>query len=422
MYTKFFGFTRRPFELLPEPGFLYLTPQHGRAIANIRFALMNKDSFVIITGEVGIGKTTILNKITGDFPESFVVARLTHTTLSPVELIQAILSAFGIPLYKNKRVYLLDRLREFLIRLGDQGKYAVIMVDEAQNLRMDTLEELRLLSCIDGDDKKLLSTVLVGQSSLNGLIDSEELANLRDRTRLRQHLSALDAEATVDYVQHRIEVVDGKYDKIFGAGVAEAIFSASGGIPRRINTICDTALTAAFVEGKKTISPDTLEATLKELNFEFRHDGADRTVVLSPVDAVSKFGDQKAPIKPRTTEASKQVVFEKDGEPWAVVYHDGELQEVVNIGSLPYIIGRDATNSYAMDCLSVSRRHAIIVRTGDQFIIEDLGSTNGTIVNQEQISRHALAPGDAVTLGRFEFVFCPTEVPDENSLPNLGRS
>ena len=156
MYEEYFGLSCRPFDLSPDPNFLFMTPQHARAVANIKFALMNRDSFVIISGEIGIGKTTVLNSVLEDLGRDFVTAKLTHTTLSHIELLQALLSAFGMPMYTKKKVLMLDTLREFFLQKNKEGKHVVIVVDEAQNLSAPALEELRLLSCIDTADRKIV--------------------------------------------------------------------------------------------------------------------------------------------------------------------------------------------------------------------------------------------------------------------------
>ena len=415
MYTEFFQFSRRPFELLPEPGFLYLTAQHSRAIANIEFALMNRDSFVVISGEVGIGKTTILNRITADLPENYKLARLTHTTLSPVELIQAILSAFGIPSYRTSRVYLLDKLRDFLVSLDKEDRHAVIMVDEAQNLRLDTIEELRLLSCIDGEERKLLSNVLVGQPALNELVDDERLANLRDRTRLRQHLAALSINDTADYIRHRLEVAGGRYEEIFEADVAKYIHQATGGIPRRINTICDTALAITYIEKQKRVTREIVTATLEELRFGRPDNSMDSGTSINKLLTIGQ--DRKDGAADSNEPQLQDVMYDASASdlPWIAVYHEDEFLQFVTLDKMPFLIGRDKTNTYAMPCGSVSRRHAVVICIDGEYLIEDLSSTNGTRLNDVDGRRHQLNPGDVVTLGLFKFVFCPQDVSSEFS-------
>ena len=215
MYEKYFGLECRPFDRSPDPRFLFMTSQHARAVANIKFALMNRDSFVIITGEIGIGKTTVLNTVLEELGDDYVTAKLTHTTLSHIELLQALLSAFGMPTYTKKKVLLLDKLREFFLEKNKEGKHVVIIVDEAQNLSAPALEELRLLSCIDTADRKIVSIVLTGQRGLDDVVDSPGLAQLRQRSRLRQRLDALSEDDAFEYVRHRMGVAGGDADAAF---------------------------------------------------------------------------------------------------------------------------------------------------------------------------------------------------------------
>lgn len=244
MYEQHFGLSCRPFDLTSDPQFLFMTAQHARAVANLKFALMNRDSFVIITGEIGIGKTTVLNMVMQELGPDFVTARLTHTTLSHIELLQALLSEFGMPIYKRKKVLLLDTLRAFFLKQHEEGKHVVIIVDEAQNLSGPALEELRLLSCIDTAERKIVSIVLTGQPSLDDLLDAPGLTQLRQRARLRQRLEALNEDETEEYLRHRLAVAGGELEQIFDPKTIGDIFRLTQGIPRLINTLCDTALTA----------------------------------------------------------------------------------------------------------------------------------------------------------------------------------
>lgn len=408
MYVDYFQLNRRPFELLPDSDFLYLTPQHAKAIANIEFALMNRDSFVIITGEVGIGKTTILNKMARELPDSLVLARVTHTTLSPVELLQAILSEFGRPCYKKNRVYLLDQLKALLQELADQDRHAVIMVDEAQNLGNATLEELRLLSCIDSDTRKLVSIVLVGQPILNEIIDSPEHKNLRDRTRLRQHLDAMDSQETRDYVRFRLDIAGGRLKTAFTRNAIKLIYQTTRGIPRLINTLCDTAMTAACVENSHKVTADIMDATLEELHIESpeRSNGLDE----GTGDYPSPFNwpDNDGLLSPMLDyELQTLAGFDP---PWFMVYRGGEYHGKVFLDRFPFLIGRDNTNSFTIDCPSVSRRHAVVVKNSEEnIVIEDLCSTNGTIVNDIVRHSNVLENGDIVNLGHYELIYFATQ-------------
>jgi type II secretory pathway predicted ATPase ExeA len=386
MYEQHFGLTCRPFDLAPDPRFIYMTAQHSRAVANIKFALMNRDSFVIVTGEIGIGKTTILNTVLEGLGPDYVTAKLTHTTLSHIELLQALLSEFGMPIYKKKKVLLLDTLRAFFLKKHEEGKHIVIIVDEAQNLTGPALEELRLLSCIDTADRKIVSIVLTGQPNLDDLLDAPGLTQLRQRARLRQRLEALNEDETIDYLRHRLAIAGGDLDKIFEPDAVRDIHRLTQGIPRLINTLCDTALTACMVDDLPKVTLEIIDEVVHELRwqwFEERKDAAQ--------SASGK--DKGAGVKSR----SPRVML--------MVYKSGQFVEQVQAGQFPFVIGRSNANDLVVIDKEVSRRHAIIDCIGGIYVVEDLNSKNGIQVNRKRRPRALLRSGDVITFGQVDVVF-----------------
>lgn len=385
MYEKYFGLTCRPFDLAPDPHFIFMTPQHSRAVANIKFALMNRDSFVIITGEIGIGKTTILNTVLEELGPDFVTAKLTHTTLSHIELLQALLSAFGMPIYKKKKVLLLDTLRDFFLKKHEEGKHVVIIVDEAQNLTGPALEELRLLSCIDAADRKIISIVLTGQPGLDDLIDSPSLTQLRQRARLRQRLEALSEEDTTQYLQHRLAVAGGDVQAIFEPDVIRDIHRLTQGIPRLINTLCDTALTACMVDNLPRVTLELIDEVVHELRWQWFEE--------SDKSASHTQGTQASQARPDTP----RVIL--------MIYKSGQFVEQVQVTQFPFVIGRSNANELVIIDKEVSRRHALLDCIGGIFVIEDLNSKNGIMVNRKRRPRALLRPGDTITFGQVDVVF-----------------
>jgi type II secretory pathway predicted ATPase ExeA/pSer/pThr/pTyr-binding forkhead associated (FHA) protein len=386
MYEKHFGLTCRPFDLAPDPRFIYMTPQHSRAVANVKFALLNGDSFVIITGEIGIGKTTVLNKVLEELGPHFVTAKLTHTTLSHIELLQALLSEFGMPIYKKKKVLLLDTLRAFFLKTHQEGKHIVIIVDEAQNLTGPALEELRLLSCIDTADRKIISIVLTGQPNLDDLIDAPGLTQLRQRARLRQRLEALNEEETVDYLRHRLTIAGGELDNVFEPQAAKDVYRLTQGIPRLINTLCDTALTACMVNDIPKVTLEVIDEVIHELRwqwFEECENQDDRTRQVQPAS-------QQKGRTPRVM---------------LMVYKSGQFVEQVQASQFPFVIGRSNANDLVIIDKEVSRRHALIDCIGGIYVVEDLNSKNGILVNRKRRPRALLRSGDIITFGQMDVVF-----------------
>lgn len=382
MYEDFFKLTCRPFDLAPDPKFMYMTDQHSRAVSNVRFALMNRDSFVIFSGEIGIGKTTILNTVMQELGPGYITAKLIHTTLSDIELLQALLSEFGMPNYCKKKVLLLDTLRAFFLDQFKQGKHVVIVVDEAQNLSSSALEELRLLSCIDTSDRRIVSIVLTGQPSLDDLLDAPGLTQLRQRARLRQQLDAMVEAETLDYVRHRLSVAGGNADQIFQPEALLEIHHLTNGIPRLINTLCDTALLACMVEDRRRVDLQTIDNVIQELRWQWFE------------EQPSRLNRNRPATNPSTAESVS-----------LMVYRSGELLQQAEAHAFPFVIGRSNSNDLVIIDKEVSRRHALIDCVGSLYVIEDLNSRNGILVNQKPRARALLRSGDIVTFGHVDVVF-----------------
>jgi len=384
MYEEFFKLSCRPFDLSPDPRFMFMTAQHARAVANVRFALMNRDSFVIISGEIGIGKTTILNTVMEELGPDFVTAKIVHTTLSRIELLQALLSEFGMPNYKKKKVMLLDTLRSYFLDQHRAGKHVVIIVDEAQNLSAAALEELRLLSCIDTSDRRIVSIILTGQPSLDDLLDAPGLTQLRQRARLRQRLDAMMESETIDYIRHRLTVAGGNADEIFEPETLREIHRLTYGIPRLINTLCDTALTACMVDDRRQVDLEILDNVVHELRWQWF--------------------EEKAP-RAQDGQVSPARGAPHEGEVSLMVYRGGQLVEQAQASSFPFVVGRSNANDLVIIDKEVSRRHALIDCIGGIYVVEDLNSRNGILVNQKRRTRALLRSGDIISFGQVDVVF-----------------
>jgi len=385
MYEEYFGLECRPFDISPDPKFMFMTPQHSRAVANIKFALLNRDSFVIISGEIGIGKTTVLNAVLNDLGPEYVTAKLTHTTLTHIELLQALLSEFGMPNYSKKKVLLLDTLRDFFLEQNKKGKHVVIIVDEAQNLSSPALEELRLLSCIDAADRKIVSIVLTGQRGLDDVVDAPGLRQLRQRARLRQRLEALSEEDTFEYIKHRLMISGGDSDRIFEEEAIKEVHRLAFGIPRLINTLCDTAMMSCMVEEQEKVTLDTIDNVVQELRWQWFED--------------------------RDQEKSRPKVSVESAAPdnavTLTVFRAGQFVEQTVATHFPFVIGRSNANDLVIIDKEVSRRHALIDCISGIYVVEDLNSKNGTLVNRKKRSRSLLRPGDTITLGQLDVAFNP---------------
>lgn len=379
MYQKHFQFKRKPFEQLPNPEFLYLTDQHDEALTRMQFAVAINDSFMIITGEVGSGKTTLVRKMLSEMPTELTLAFITHTRVTDVELLQSILLEFGVRPFDMGKIELLAELRRFIELQHSESKRVVIIVDEAQNLSVDTLEELRLLTCLDSVEEKALNIILIGQPQLSQLIDSPDLEQLRQRCRLRFHLHCLSEKQTSDYIQHRMKIAMGHDTSIFDAPAKRLVYKNTRGVPRLVNTLCDTALMMACLADRQEVGKAEIDEALTELGWSVADTGS------FPVYSDDESG----------TLSSATLTLIKDQQ----VLGDYDLYDS------SYIIGRAEDCGIHINSQYLSRHHALISRAGSEWTVSDLRSTNGVRVNGKRAQVQALENGDVVAIGLHHLTF-----------------
>jgi type II secretory pathway predicted ATPase ExeA len=263
MYESFYGLTTKPFSLLPDPEFLYLGKKHKVALALLEYALMNNAGFCVITGEIGAGKTTLLRRLLGSIEENITVGMITNTHQSFGELLDWVLSAFGIHQSGLSKVEMHQRLVDFLLEQYARNKTTLLIVDEAQNMPAATLEELRMLSNINSEKDLVLQVILAGQPGLKDTLRKPELMQFAQRISVDYHLDALNPAETCSYIQHRL-VTAGATDDIFTPAACHLIHQYSGGVPRLINLLCDTALVYGFADQQKMIDVDLVEEMVRE--------------------------------------------------------------------------------------------------------------------------------------------------------------
>ncbi len=271
MYKAFFNLTRNPFDLTPDPRCFVSTRRHNEALAALYYGVRWHKGFVVVTGEVGTGKTLLLRCLLKLLKESkdIAYAYLFNSRLSPTEFLQYILSDFGLPASgRNKSELLLD-LGQFLVSRGSKRLTTVLIVDEAHHLSDEILEEVRLLSNLETTDDKLLQIVLVGQPELDEKLDSLGLRQLKQRIALRAQLAPLDEEETRAYIERRLQIAgaDPKHESIFSAGAIAALYRESGGLPRLINTVAENALIAAYARQMRTVTPDIIDDVAREFRL-----------------------------------------------------------------------------------------------------------------------------------------------------------
>ena len=266
-YLDHFNLREQPFRLTPDPDFLYWSKQHARAKAYMESTIWLADGFVVITGEIGSGKTTLLQSFLSELDDNIVYAVVSQTQLTPTQFLQAVLTEFGFKPFDKRKVELLDMLNMFLIEQYSNGKKVVLIVDEAQNLMHRVLEEIRLMSGIETHKEKVLRIILAGQPELKDTLDSPGLKQLVQRVRLRFHIGPLDSREMREYINHRLTVAGRADDELFEEDAFDIIQRYTGGVPRLINTLCDTALLCSFADEKPTVSGDDIMSAVGELDL-----------------------------------------------------------------------------------------------------------------------------------------------------------
>ena len=265
MYENFFSFSEKPFKLVPNPAYLFLSKSHEEALAHLNYALAQGDGFVEITGEVGTGKTTLCRAFLEDLDDNTIAAYIFNPRLGPKQLIKTINDELGIKYETDNTKDLIDKLNAFLMRQKAANKKVILLIDEAQNLSRNILEQLRLLSNLETNREKLLQIILVGQPELSDMLDSHELRQLGQRITLRYYLAPLNYNETTEYIKYRINIAARKAGIKFDRSAYRQIYKFSGGIPRVINIACDRSLLTAFGLSQRKISGSIARASIKEL-------------------------------------------------------------------------------------------------------------------------------------------------------------
>ncbi|MGB5580432.1 MAG: AAA family ATPase [Woeseia sp.] len=390
---KHFQLAEQPFRLTPDPEFVYWSKQHARAKAYMESTIWLADGFVVITGEIGSGKTTLLQAFLGELQDDIVYAVVSQTQLTPTQFLQAVLVEFGFEPYNKRKVELLDMLNMFLIEQYSQGKKVVLIVDEAQNLTKRVLEEIRLLSGIETHKEKVLRIILAGQPELRDKLAAPKLKQLLQRVRLKFHIGPLDRREMREYIEHRIEVAGHAKHDLFEDTCFDAIYRHSGGVPRLINTLCDTAFLCAFADGKTSLTEEDIEAAAEELGWkEQPPHKAEPVKELPPVPDLPPMPHL---VKLARSEPLCQIEIRVDDK--VVSEH--------SIGTGRVVIGRAPDNEIYIKSKFVSRHHAQIVSDQRRSLVEDLNSTNGVFMDGKRVARHVLKDGDVVSLGVHELVY-----------------
>jgi putative secretion ATPase (PEP-CTERM system associated) len=287
VYEAFYGLSGKPFQLNPDPSFYFGSRQHRRAMAYLEYGLHQGEGFIVVTGDVGAGKTTIVRNLLSKLdPAEVVAGHLVSTQLDAEDTLRMVAAAFGLSAKDAPKSELLLTLEAFLVRQVHQNKRVLLVIDEAQNLTPRAVEELRMLSNFQLETHSLLQSFLVGQPEFRHTMRSPHMLQLRQRVIAACHIGPMDLDETRGYVEHRLTHVGWRGDPEFEADAYEALYRATGGIPRRINSVCDRVLLSGYLAGKHRFSPSDVNDVAREIMEE---------TFAGPPDAAKKFSVVEPP-------------------------------------------------------------------------------------------------------------------------------
>jgi len=269
MYEAFYGLDEKPFSVPPNPAYLYLSKKHQNALSRLRYSVLNKAAFTVITGDIGSGKTTLVRELIHSLDRDVNVGLLSNVNFSSFEeLLQWILYSFELKYEGNDKVHLFEIFTDFVIKNYSAGRRTVLIIDEAQNLAPDDLEQLRMLSNINVDQHQVLGLILVGQPNLLDTLQRPELEQFVQRIEVEYYLQPLDLDETINYIKHRLEIAGGSPD-LFTPDTYPLIWRNTSGVPRLINVLCGMALVYGFADFKEFIDADVINHVLTDKQNEF---------------------------------------------------------------------------------------------------------------------------------------------------------
>lgn len=265
MYESFFGFKERPFNLTPNTNYLYLSNQHEGVLKTLLYGIERRVGFMMLSGEVGSGKTTTIRALLNILKDSAETSLILNPLLSPLDLLIAINNDFGNPCESQSVQQQIDSLNQYLLKINENGKPAVVIIDESQNLNFEAFEMTRMLSNLETESQKLLNIIFVGQPELEGKLKNSELRQLAQRIQIHAKIKPLDLHETIHYIKHRLSCSGEKITANFEQDAIKRIYKKSKGIPRLINNICDLSLLAAYSRNTKNISKKIINQAIKEV-------------------------------------------------------------------------------------------------------------------------------------------------------------
>jgi general secretion pathway protein A len=332
MYETFYGLREKPFNLLPDPDYLYLSRGHENAYTHLEYAISENKGFVVVTGEIGCGKTTLINFLLRKIEQLVDVGMVNQTDVNPAQFMRMICQEYELDVGDLDKAGMLNLFNEYLVRQFAAGRRVVLIIDEAQNLPLNTMEEIRMLSNLESEKHHLLQIIMVGQPELKYKLQRKGLEQFAQRVTVHCHLFALNRDETARYIRHRLQVAGAADLDLFDEGAIDAIHQHSGGTPRIINILCDTALVYAFADEAKKIDKGIIESIVgerKEAGIYFKASEEVETPAPLPAPedgAVAQFADRVRSVESRFQSLEARIQ--------SVENHVGEVAQSLQILSL----------------------------------------------------------------------------------------
>ncbi len=268
VYLEYYKLREAPFNITPDPRFLFLSRRHQEALNHLLFGIRERKGFIQLTGEVGAGKTTVCRKLLEELGPNYKTALILNPFLTASQLLRAVALELGLPLRRTDRLSILNALNEYVLEQANQGNDVVLIFDEAQNLTHELLEQIRLLSNLETHNQKLMQICLIGQPELRDKLADPALRQLRQRITIRYHLGPLSAEETNDYIHSRLALAGANGTPCFDRDAVQRVYQYSGGVPRLINAVCDKTLLAGFVNEQQVLTDELVKLAIEELQGE----------------------------------------------------------------------------------------------------------------------------------------------------------
>jgi general secretion pathway protein A len=385
MYRDFFQLDDYPFRLTADARYFFMGEGHARATAYLNYLLHVRDGIGVITGEPGVGKSVVLEHVLAEQKEDVVLARIQQTQLTATEFLMAVCLQFGLDPESNDKAKLIEALYRFCRKTHFGGKFVLLVVDEAQRLKPQVLEEIRLLASLEKNGRKLIHVVLSGQPELNLLLSPQNKDAMSQQVRLNCHIEPLKQDEVSRYIEYRLWIAGGEHTVGFPEELLPLIMRYTGGIPRLINVLCDMTLIAACMRNNRFVDEASMQAALRKLEWP--------------------------PYVERSGNLPKEYLLPRPGpvhnknQPRIAVYNRGRIVAEYNLEKERLLIGRESKQDICLDAPKTSRTHAQIVNIDGRYYLQDLNSTNGTYIKKQQVTWHPLDNGDHIRIANYVLVY-----------------